>query len=83
MSFPACICQCQHGLSLDHSSLLDDKKWVRILLHILDLSICIGVTLVKQHSIIDVITGILLALIIDLIVTKKFKKIPDTDFINA
>ena len=64
-------------LAWTHSSLLDDKKWVRVLLHILDLSICIGVMLVKQHSIIDVATGILLALIIDLVITKKFNNMMD------
>jgi membrane-associated phospholipid phosphatase len=68
-------------LAWTHSSLTDDKKWVRILLHILDISICIGVTLVKQHSIIDVLTGAALAVLIDLLVSKKFKTIPDTEFI--
>ena len=69
-------------LAWTHSSLLEDKKWVRILLHVLDLSICIGVMLVKQHSIIDVITGLILAVLIDLLVSKKFKTLPDTEFIN-
>ena len=87
---PANVCPSLHvyvsvcmDLAWTHSSLLDDKKWVRVLLHILDLSICIGVMLVKQHSIIDVATGILLALIIDLVITKKFNNMPDTIFINA
>lgn len=69
-------------LAWTHSSLLEDKKWVRILLHILDISICIGVMLVKQHSIIDVATGLILAFIIDLVVSKKFKALSEADFVD-
>ncbi len=70
-------------LAWSHSSLLKEHGWVKILLHLLDLSICIGVMLVKQHSIIDVISGIVLALLIDLFITKKFQAIPDTEFLQA
>lgn len=69
-------------LAWSRSSLLEDKQWVKILLHVLDASICIGVMLIKQHSIIDVITGIALALLIDYLVTKQFKKLPDTEFVK-
>jgi len=70
-------------LAWSHSSLLKEHGWVKILLHLLDLAICIGVMLVKQHSIIDVISGIVLALLIDLFITKKFQAIPDTEFLQA
>lgn len=85
---PINVCPSLHvyvSVSMDlawtHSSLLDNKKWVRVLLHLLDLSICIGVMFVKQHSFIDVISGVILAVLIDLIVTKKFQQLPDAQFI--
>ncbi len=68
-------------LGWQNSSILKDPKyrWVKIMLRLLDISICIATMMLKQHSIIDVISGIVLAIIMTLITDHIFKPLPEAE----
>lgn len=60
------------------SNALKDKKWIRGGTLLLTVSICLSTVFLKQHSVIDVLCGLLLSLVMYLFsYVPKFERIPE------
>ncbi len=65
-------------IAIFHSTALKDNRWVRGGALLLTISICLSTVFLKQHSIIDVFCGLVLALIMYWISYRpKFERIPE------
>lgn len=73
------------GLGWQRSSILKSRKyrWVKVMLRLLDISICLATMFLKQHSIIDVVCGLALALILNAIMSRFFAKQSDPEAVQA
>lgn len=62
-------------IAYHRSSCFDDqrRRWVRVGARVLDLSIILSTLLLKQHSVLDALAGVALALSLDLITTHLFR----------
>jgi membrane-associated phospholipid phosphatase len=72
-------------LGWQRSSILKNRKyrWVKVMLRLLDISICLATMFLKQHSIIDVVCGLALALILNAIMSRFFAKQSDPEAVQA
>ncbi|NCB32397.1 MAG: hypothetical protein EOM64_00710 [Erysipelotrichia bacterium] len=72
-------------LGWQNSSILKGPKyrWIKIMLRLLDISICAATVMLKQHSIIDVISGLILAVVMTLLMNHVFKPLPEADELQS
>lgn len=65
-------------LGWQRSSILAPKKrqWIRPALRILDIAICLSTMFLKQHSFIDVLSGAILAILINALIARWLKSHP-------
>lgn len=63
-----CYCAVAVWIGLWKSKSLGGKLWVRITSAVIAILICLSTVLIKQHSFVDLVTGVILALIVGFVV---------------